>query len=194
MSELAVSLLRLSYLLLLWLFVLAALAVLRRDTYGTKILRRGVGAAALRRGRRQRVTAPAIPPGRVSLDDGAPRPRVPLTAVPSPAAPPAAAPVQAPPAASAPTRLVVTSGPLKGTSLPLGNGVTIGRSATSNLVLDDEFTSGHHAHVVLRDGRWFVEDLGSTNGTFLGRRRVSEPVAVAVGTSLRIGQTRVELR
>ncbi|MDR1294537.1 MAG: hypothetical protein LBK59_06210, partial [Bifidobacteriaceae bacterium] len=61
MSELAVSLLRLSYLLALWLCVFAALAVVRRDTYGTRILRREPGASSLRRGRRQRVAAPPVP-------------------------------------------------------------------------------------------------------------------------------------
>jgi pSer/pThr/pTyr-binding forkhead associated (FHA) protein len=89
---------------------------------------------------------------------------------------------------------VVTSGPLKGTSLPLGSGLTIGRSGTSNLVLDDEFTSGRHAQIVPRDGQWYVEDLGSTNGTFVGRRRVEGPVRIEVGTPLRVGQTRMELR
>jgi hypothetical protein len=180
MSELAVSLLRLSYLLALWLFVLAGLMVLRRDTYGTKIVRREPTASSLRRGRRRRVSAPAPSSPTLPAADAAPtRPR----SVPPP-----------PPNLASPTRLIVTSGPLKGTSLPLGHGLTIGRSATSNLVLDDEFTSGRHAVIALREGRWYVEDLGSTNGTFIGRRRISAPTAVEPGTTVRVGQTRVELR
>ncbi|MDR0432013.1 MAG: FHA domain-containing protein [Bifidobacteriaceae bacterium] len=179
MSELAVSLLRLSYLLALWLFVFAALGVLRRDTYGTKILRRAAGAMSLVR--KRRVVAPPVPdsPSRPT-DDAAPHPQR--------SARPAA------PDSDAPNRLVVVSGPLRGTTLPLGNGLTIGRSATSNLVLDDEFTSGRHALIAPRDGRWYVEDLGSTNGTFVGRQRISRPVPVRIGSTVRIGQTRVELR
>jgi pSer/pThr/pTyr-binding forkhead associated (FHA) protein len=86
------------------------------------------------------------------------------------------------------------SGPLRGTTLPLGQGLTVGRSATSNLVLDDEFTSARHALITPRDGQWYVEDLGSTNGTFVGRQRLQAPVPVHAGTVIRIGQTRVELR
>ncbi|MDR1151562.1 MAG: FHA domain-containing protein [Bifidobacteriaceae bacterium] len=181
MSELAVSLLRLSYLLALWLCVFAALGVLRRDTYGTKILRREPGATSLRRGRRRRVAAPPVaPPSHPAADAGS---------RPSPSTSPAV-----PAGRQAPTRLVVISGPLRGTTLPLGHGLTIGRSATSNLVLDDEFTSGRHALITPRDGVWYVEDLGSTNGTFVGRQRLRAPVAVQAGSAIRIGQTRVELR
>jgi hypothetical protein len=188
MSELAVSLLRLSYLLLLWLFVFAALGVLRRDTYGTKIVRREPGAASLRRGRRQRVIAPIVPAS------ARPSPGLTADAGPPVARPAARRASPTPDPAGSPNRLVVTSGPLKGTSLPLGHGLTIGRSGTANLVLDDEFTSGSHAQIVQRDGRWYVEDLGSTNGTFVGRERVSTPVPVETGTPIRVGQTRVELR
>jgi hypothetical protein len=199
MSELAVSLLRLSYLALLWLFVLAALAVLRRDTYGTKILRREANPASLRRGRRKRVAAPPVP-----IPAGVPHPATPQTVPRTPRSTSSAAdavpasdptrPATPRPAPSAPQRLVVTSGPLKGTSLPLGHAVTIGRSATSNLVLDDEFTSGRHALIEWRDGRWYVEDLGSTNGTFIGRQRIGVPTPVEPGQVIRVGQTRVELR
>ncbi|MDR1295554.1 MAG: FHA domain-containing protein [Bifidobacteriaceae bacterium] len=177
MSELAVSLLRLSYLLALWFFVFAALAVLRRDTYGTKIVRRDAATESPRRGRLRRVGTPsALPPAGPRASSATSR----SAADGSPGPPP--------------SRLVVLSGPLKGTSLPLGHGLTVGRSGTSNLVLDDEFTSARHAAIVERDGGWWVEDLGSTNGTFVGRQRVGEPVAVRPGTAIRIGQTKVELR
>jgi hypothetical protein len=94
-----------------------------------------------------------------------------------------------------PRTLVVTQGPLAGTSLPLReSGTVIGRNPECALVLDDDFASGRHARVFQRDGAWFVEDLGSTNGTFLGTERLTTPTRVDAGAALRIGKTVVELR
>jgi pSer/pThr/pTyr-binding forkhead associated (FHA) protein len=95
-----------------------------------------------------------------------------------------------------PTRLVVTAGPLSGTTLPLRPaGTLIGRSPECALVLDDDYASGRHARIFQDDGgTWKVEDLRSTNGTFLGATRLTEPRDVAVGSVLRIGQTVLELQ
>ena len=94
-----------------------------------------------------------------------------------------------------PTHLVLTTGPLTGTSLPLrDSGVLIGRNPECALVLDDEFASGRHARIIRGEDGWYVEDLGSTNGTFLGQYRVGDPVPVETGTSIRIGRTVIELR
>ena len=94
-----------------------------------------------------------------------------------------------------PRTLVVTQGPLAGTSLPLReSGTVIGRNPECALVLDDDFASGRHARIFARDGAWFVEDLGSTNGTFLGAERLTTPTRVDAGTALRVGKTVVELR
>jgi pSer/pThr/pTyr-binding forkhead associated (FHA) protein len=97
-----------------------------------------------------------------------------------------------------PTTLVVTEGPLTGTSLPLrGGGILIGRNPECALVLDDDYASGRHCRIHPdpsgRDG-WVVEDLGSTNGTFIGRDRLTGSRPVEVGTTLRIGKTVLELR
>jgi pSer/pThr/pTyr-binding forkhead associated (FHA) protein len=90
---------------------------------------------------------------------------------------------------------VVTQGALTGTSLPLREaGTVIGRNPECALVLDDDFASGRHARIYTRDGAWFVEDLGSTNGTFVGTQRLTEPVRVEAGSTLRIGKTVIELR
>lgn len=95
----------------------------------------------------------------------------------------------------APTHLVVTAGSLKGTTIPLGQApILLGRAPESTLVLDDDFASGRHARLSLRHGVWMVEDLGSTNGTFLGRNRVQDPVPIAPGAQIRIGRTVLELR
>ncbi|GAB3269749.1 FHA domain-containing protein FhaB/FipA [Kineosporia babensis] len=94
-----------------------------------------------------------------------------------------------------PTHLVVTAGSLKGTTIPLGQApILLGRAPESTLVLDDDFASGRHARLSLRHGVWMVEDLGSTNGTFLGRNRVQDPVPIAPGAQVRIGRTVLELR
>jgi pSer/pThr/pTyr-binding forkhead associated (FHA) protein len=90
---------------------------------------------------------------------------------------------------------VVTQGPLAGTSLPLReSGTVIGRNPECALVLDDDFASGRHARIFHRDNAWFVEDLGSTNGTFVGTERLTGPVRVEAGSTLRIGKTVIELR
>jgi len=90
---------------------------------------------------------------------------------------------------------VVTEGSLKGTTIALGAApVLIGRAPECTLVLDDDFASGRHARLSLDQGAWVLEDLGSTNGTFLGRNKVQNPTAVEPGTPVRIGRTVLELR
>jgi Inner membrane component of T3SS, cytoplasmic domain len=94
-----------------------------------------------------------------------------------------------------PRMLVVTEGSLKGTTIALGQApILIGRAPESTLVLEDDYVSGRHARLSLQRGTWMVEDLGSTNGTFLGRTRVQDPVPIAPGAPVRIGRTVLELR
>jgi pSer/pThr/pTyr-binding forkhead associated (FHA) protein len=94
-----------------------------------------------------------------------------------------------------PKSLVVTAGPLAGTKITLGDQpILIGRADDSTLVLTDDFASSRHARLTNRGGQWYVEDLGSTNGTFLGSQRLTAPVAVESGTALRIGKTVIELK
>lgn len=94
-----------------------------------------------------------------------------------------------------PRQVVVTEGPLRGTTIALGQqSVLIGRSPESTLVLDDDYASSRHARIFPKDGEWFVEDLGSTNGTYSGRQRVTGPQKLPVGSTLKIGTTVLELR
>lgn len=96
----------------------------------------------------------------------------------------------------APAALTVTCGPHAGRSVRLGDApVTIGRDPDCDLTLDDEYASPRHA--LLKPsaaGVWTVEDLGSTNGTFLGAARVMGPAVVAVGSVIRVGRTTVGVR
>ncbi|CAM3285283.1 FHA domain-containing protein [Stackebrandtia soli] len=91
--------------------------------------------------------------------------------------------------------LFVTEGDRRGTTLPLQTApIRIGRASDSTLVINDDFASSRHAQLVPRGGQWILEDLGSTNGTYLGRARVTGPTPVPLGVPIRIGRTSIELR
>jgi pSer/pThr/pTyr-binding forkhead associated (FHA) protein len=167
MSELTLTLLRLGFLALLWLLVLSILAVLRRVLFGTRVVRRAPRPA------------------------GAPAP----VAAPQPTAPVAGRRGRGQDQPRGPRTLVVTDGSLRGTTLTLGQApVLIGRAPECTLVLDDDFASGRHARLFPQDGSWIVEDLGSTNGTFLGGVRLTDPTRVEPGVPVRVGRTVLELR
>lgn len=91
--------------------------------------------------------------------------------------------------------LIVTDGALAGTRITLGNQpVLIGRADDSTLVLTDDYASTRHARLSQHGSEWYVEDLGSTNGTYLDRDKVTTAVRVPIGTPVRIGKTVIELR
>lgn len=91
--------------------------------------------------------------------------------------------------------LLVTEGALTGTRIQLGTTpVTIGRAEDSTLVVADDYVSTRHARFSPRGEQWLVEDLGSTNGTYLDREKVTGPTLVPTGVPVRIGKTTVELR
>lgn len=101
--------------------------------------------------------------------------------------------------ASAPVKqqarqLVVTEGPLKGTTLPLDGPILLGRAQDATLVLEDDYASGRHARLFPQGSRWFIEDLGSTNGTYLGNQQLTRALPVELGVPVRIGKTVIELR
>ena len=113
----------------------------------------------------------------------------------APRAPAAPRPQGQKPSRSAARKLVVTEGALAGTTVRLGETpVTLGRADDSTLVLTDDYASSRHARLVPGDGAWLVEDLGSTNGTYLGNAKVVRPTPVPVGSPIRIGKTVLELR
>jgi FHA domain len=95
-----------------------------------------------------------------------------------------------------PTRLIVTGGSLSGTSVALNTQqITLGRAHDSTIVLDDDFASSRHARIYPDlSGQWVVEDLGSTNGTYLDRTKINGPTPVPLGVPIRIGKTVLELR
>jgi pSer/pThr/pTyr-binding forkhead associated (FHA) protein len=169
MTALTLTLIRLAFLAVLWLFVIAAVGVVRTDLFGNA----ASSAMSRRQARKQqrqappRVTQPAKPP----RQQRARNPR------------------------SSPQQLLVTAGALAGTSLGLTDQqITIGRANDATLVLNDDYASTRHARLFPQDGQWIVEDLGSTNGTYLDRQKVTQPTPVPVGVPIRIGKTVLELR
>ncbi|MHA6797793.1 FHA domain-containing protein FhaB/FipA [Bounagaea algeriensis] len=168
MPELVIQLTRAGFLALLWLFVLAALRVVRSDLFSASGMRvsmpgsdksgSGKSGSGKLGGRKKQ---PKQPRGRNK----------------------------------APRNLVVTHGALAGTRISLdGRPILIGRADDSTLVLDDDYASTRHARLSLRGNTWYVEDLGSTNGTYLDRAKVTGPTEVRLGVPIRIGKTVIELR
>ncbi|MFE9440532.1 FHA domain-containing protein [Streptomyces sp. NPDC006602] len=170
MSELTLTVMRLGFLAVLWLFVIVAVQVIRSDLFGTRVTQRGSRRES---GRQQQVARQAAPPQQRQQAAGGGRQR-----------------------RNAPTKLVVTEGTLTGTTVALqGQTITLGRAHDSTIVLDDDYASSRHARIYPdRDGQWIVEDLGSTNGTYLDRTRLTTPTPIAPGAPLRIGKTVIELR
>lgn len=172
MSQISITLLRLGFLILLWALVLSAIGVLRADLYGTRVTSRGKGLQKRRRtdARAEKMAAPSR--AGTGVRAGGMLTKESTTA-----------------------HLAVTSGPLKGTTIPLGSApVLIGRAATCTVVIDDDYCSSRHCRVYPDGGQWMVEDLGSTNGTFLSNQRVDDPVPFYQGDKLLLGATSIELR
>jgi pSer/pThr/pTyr-binding forkhead associated (FHA) protein len=157
MNQLTLTVIRLAFLAVLWLFVIAAVGVVRTDMFGQ--------AAVPRKRPRQQAAKPPRPPRPGRGQRGAP------------------------------SHLVVTGGALTGTTLGLADQqITIGRANDATLVLTDDYASSRHARLYPQNGDWIVEDLGSTNGTYLDRQKVSRPTPVPPGVPIRIGKTVLELR
>ncbi|MFJ3667911.1 FHA domain-containing protein [Streptomyces sp. NPDC090106] len=170
MSELTLTVMRLGFLAVLWLFVIVAVQVIRSDLFGTRVTQRGSRREANRPQQAQRQQAP--PQQRQQPAAGGRQRR------------------------NAPSKLVVSEGTLTGTTVALqGQTITLGRAHDSTIVLDDDYASSRHARIYPdRDGQWIVEDLGSTNGTYLDRNRLTTPTPIPLGAPIRIGKTVIELR
>ena len=210
MSPLSLKLIQIGFLVLLWVLVLSVAAVMRSDLFARRRQRPG-RAERKGRARAQAARAVAIPaaeptPGVAgSLGTGTATAATAATAAAGAAAGTATA-APAPGKQPTPSRppkpkrgaakvLVVVAGPKEGTRIELGaSSLSIGRAAENTLVLDDDYVSNRHARLFPHEGAWVVEDLGSTNGTYLDRTRLTAPMVVPVGTPVRIGKSVLELR
>lgn len=91
--------------------------------------------------------------------------------------------------------LTVVEGSLAGTSITLSaTPITVGRSPDCTVVIDDDYASNHHARISPHESGWIIEDLGSTNGTYLQSTRVNGAMKVPLSTPIRVGKTVMELR
>jgi pSer/pThr/pTyr-binding forkhead associated (FHA) protein len=163
MNELTLTLIRVAFLAVLWLFVIAAIGVVRTDLSGNS-------SGRSRAARRQAAPVSRPAPPRPNNKPGRSR-RGQLHT------------------------LVVTGGALKGTTIDLSDQqITLGRANDATIVLNDDYASSRHARIFPQDGQWIVEDLGSTNGTYLDRQKVTRPTPVPAGVPIRIGKTVLELR
>lgn len=159
MSELTLTLIKLGFLAVLWLFVLSAVSVIRSDIFGTKV-------TPLARPAKQKQKPAAKSKTKRNK-----------------------------PLRGSPTKLQVVSGPNAGQSVPLGDKpILLGRGTDAAIRLDDDYVSTRHARFATNGEQWFVEDLGSTNGTYLGSQRLTSPTPIGVGIPVRLGKTIVELR
>lgn len=157
MPELTLTIIKLGFLALLWLFVLTSVSVIKSDMFGERVDSRSASRRTATS--RAKATKPAK------------RRR------------------------GAPTKLVVTEGADEGASQPLGEQpILLGRGGDVTIRLDDDYVSTRHARFVPNGSDWYVEDLGSTNGTYIGTRRITTPLVVAIGVQVRLGKTIVELK
>lgn len=159
MSELTLTLIKLGFLAVLWLFVLSAVSVIRSDVFGTRVEKPRTAAK----------------PAKQPKPPKQPRARRPGRGMPR--------------------KLQITEGPNAGQSVPLSDQpVLLGRGTDAAIRLDDDYVSTRHARFATNGEQWFVEDLGSTNGTYLGSHRVTSPAPIELDTPVRLGKTVVELR
>jgi hypothetical protein len=159
MSELTLTLIKLGFLALLWMFVLAVLSVIRSDLFGAKVDGRSVAATSPPANNRQAKA------GRASKKKR-----------------------------GAPGSVTIADGPQAGVGATLGEQpVVIGRGSDCQIRLDDDYSSTRHARLFQSEGEWWVEDLGSTNGTYLDGQRVTRPVPAEIGGSIRIGRTTLNI-
>jgi pSer/pThr/pTyr-binding forkhead associated (FHA) protein len=155
MSELTLFLIKISYLAILWIFVLSAISVVRSDMFGARMpaTAREAAAPKVRRQPRQKTRK------------------------------------------GSPTHVLVVDGANKGDRADLAQApILIGRGSDAAIRLDDDYVSTRHARIAASGDQWFVEDLGSTNGTYIGSARITQPTTLTLGTQVRIGKTLLELR
>jgi FHA domain-containing protein len=156
MSEIALTVIKVLFLALLWLFILSAVSVIRTDLFGRAVPSSDPQAKELE--------SPPPPPKRSKRPRGQPR------------------------------VLVVTQGSQTGQSAALADGVIlIGRGADCQIILDDDYVSTRHARVVSGENGIYLEDLGSTNGSYVNGQRITAPTTITMSDTVRIGKTILKL-
>ncbi len=157
MPELTLTLIKIGFLALLWMFVLSSVSVIKSDLFGERV--------DSKQGTEAKPAKPSRPPKPAKKSR------------------------------SAPTKVVISEGANAGIAVPLeGAPVLLGRGTDATIRLDDDYVSTRHARFVPHGDDWYVEDLGSTNGTYIGSQRITTPVMVGGGVQVRVGKTIAELK
>ncbi len=157
MSEIALTVIKVLFLALLWLFILSAVSVIRSDLFGRTIRTADQPEA-------RELESPPPPPRSSRRQRGEPR------------------------------VLTITQGSQSGLSSGFVAGaIMIGRGADCQLILDDDYVSTRHARVVAGDDGRYIEDLGSTNGTYVNGQRITAPTTIGLSDTVRIGKTILKL-
>jgi len=182
MSELTYLVLKFGFLALMWVFVFVVVYALRSDLFGQPV---------------RRLVAPTAPPA--ADPASAPFETLPGAPLAAPRTLGAGASSASEPLADRDSRdarrLVIIAGAKEGLEIDLPpEQLTIGRSSDAGLIIRDDYTSSHHARLLKWPSGWVVQDLDSTNGTFLDGARVHTPTYVPLHTPVTIGTTTFELR
>jgi hypothetical protein len=157
MSEIALTIIKVVFLALLWLFILSAVSVIRSDLFGKPV-------RASDQPQPQELETPPPPSRKGRRQRGEPR------------------------------VLTISQGSQAGLSAELAGGmIMIGRGADCQLILDDDYVSTRHARVVATANGIYVEDLGSTNGSYVNGQRITAPTTITLADSVRIGKTMLRL-
>lgn len=171
-SELTLLILRIGFLVALWVFVFFVIYAVRSDLFGQRVKRMPAAPAQT-----------SAPEASAFLTSAQPR----LATAP--------AAQELAPALGVPLKLVITSGAMQGKELELSDdGLTIGRSPDSSLVIQDDYTSTHHARIEVRGANWLLRDLDSTNGTFLDGVKVTTATPIPLNTPITVGSMTFEVR
>lgn len=171
-SELTLLILRVGFLVALWVFVFFVVYAVRSDLFGQRVRRMPAAAKV----------PVTVPEAAAFMTSAQPRISVPVSD-------------EIAPADGTPLKIVITSGALEGHELELiGDAMTIGRSPDSSLVIQDDYTSTHHARLEVRGGTWMLRDLDSTNGTTISGSRVTSPVSIPLNAPITVGSMTFEVR
>ncbi|MCI7552009.1 MAG: FHA domain-containing protein [Actinomycetaceae bacterium] len=175
MNALIITVLRFAFLLALWLFVFFVVVTVKNDVYGPTVTSRGRTNKAARKSAPKQASPSNSAGAYPEQNSREPNPHSTLG---TPEA----------------HRLIVVQGPLAGTALSLRAGsILVGRSPDSSLVLDDGYASSRHARFYVQGGDVIVEDLQSTNGTWLNGERIYQPTVLQPRVPVTIGKTVLEL-
>ena len=164
MSELALLLVRIGFVAVLWIFIFSLLSVIRADIYGRRVIRTVAQQSGSSVTNVDTGETPEIATEREVESGG-------------------------------PSHLYVITGVSAGSRIPLDKReLFIGRAPSCELIVTDEFASSQHAKVVHIGGDWVIQDLDSTNGTYVDGVRIQTPEVLRMNIPVRVGKTTFELR